>query len=180
MAGELTDPVGGHLGVPVAVGHGQIDGSVFGGEDRLGERAGHIVSAQGFQRLVDEGFGQFGSLDIGEHDLGPDHVPDLLTGGDDELRLRDRRVRQGPEAVACARGGVETDQRGPIRDHRVAVGHGHDGGFVKAEDVAGGQVLEEGQLIGTGIAEDRRHPVEGHDLVNCSANRDCRHRRDAP
>lgn len=163
---ELADEGGGHLGVPVVVGDGEVDGAAFGGEDGLGEGAGDVAGGQRLERLVDEGFGELRGADIGEHDFGTHHVSDLLARGDDELGTGDDGVRQGAEAVSRAGGGVEVDEGGTVGDLRVAIGHGDDRGFVEAEDVAGVEVLEEGQFVRAGVAEEYVHAVEGHELMD--------------
>ncbi|MCY1377233.1 hypothetical protein D9M69_647930 [compost metagenome] len=76
-------------------------------------------------------------------------------------------VGQRAHAVAGAGGGVQVDEGGLAAGQGEAVGHAHHRALVQAEDVAEvlGEVLEERQLVGAGVAEDSGQAVATEDVV---------------
>ena len=156
--------------VPVVVGDRHVHrpaGRRRRGVHGLADRPGHILGARGLAAPLDQGPGQLGGIDVGQHDFLPDRRTHLLARGHDERAVGVDGVGQPAHGVARAGRGMQVDQDGFARGQREAVGHGDDRPLVQAEDVAevGRHRGEELQLVGAGVAEDRREAPGPEDVV---------------
>ena len=94
---------------------------------------------------------------------------------DDDHQRRPRVARAGDRVAGMAKAGrrVQVDERGRPGRQCVTAGDSHHRALVQREHEleVGGQVGEEGDLGGSGIAEDPRHAVVAHDLEGAFADR---------
>jgi hypothetical protein len=159
---------------PVVVGHRQVARPPvqLGFEHGLRERPRDVFGAARLARPGGEGPHQLRGVDVGEHRLQPDGRAHLLAGGEHQGRARVDGVGQRTHRVARAGGGVQVDQHRAAGRLGVTVGHPDDGAFVQAEDVpeVAGQLGEERQLVGAGVAEDRGQATAVQELVGEPAN----------
>ena len=162
--------VGGGLGVPVVERHRDEDrpGRGAGGEvHRAGERRRDHRRRRRFEAALDQRFRQGRRVDVGQLPLQGHQGPRLLAAEDDQRRAGELRVDQRAHRLADAGRGVEADEDRPAGRLRIGVGHRHAGALLQREDVTEvlRELVEEGELVGAGIAEDGRHPERAEDLV---------------
>jgi hypothetical protein len=166
---EDGEAVGVGLRLPVVVRDREVGGALLelGLEDGLGEGARHVLGTGGLGGPADQRLHQGRRVDVGEVGLGPDRGPHLLSGDDHQRRPRGDGVGERAHRVPGTRRGVQVDQHRPSGRLGIAVRHTEHGALMEAEHIAEGvrEVREEGQFVGTRVAEDGGESLAGQELV---------------